>query len=67
MTADRRVENMVCPLCASMHGKPHKDGCPAALSQHNGEYTQGWIAARDALLPPLCDEILRLRETANGR
>jgi hypothetical protein len=56
------VTMMVCPLCARMHGRPHSAGCPESFAAPP-EYLTGWIAARNALVPPLCDEITDLQET----
>lgn len=57
---------MVCPLCARLHGAAHADGCPGAVDWSRRTYLDGWVSARDALVPPLCDEIASLRERASG-
>lgn len=57
------VSYMVCPLCARMNGQQHHDGCPNDAN-YSAHYHAGWVAARDALVPPLCDEISALRALA---
>lgn len=49
-----KVEHMVCPLCSRMNGQHHHDGCPngSAFGTMSIDYTEGWIAASNALMPP---------------
>lgn len=54
-----RVANMVCPLCARLHGQEHADGCPSTLNR-SYDYLEGWIEARDALLAPFADHVRAL-------
>ena len=66
----KRVEQMVCPLCARMLGQSHADGCPETMDavEHREwarSYREGWIAARDALVPPLCDRIVELEQAVD--
>ena len=56
------VTNMVCPQCARMNGQDHREGCPVARGSMFDDYGAGWQAARDALIPPLADEIVTLRD-----
>lgn len=54
-----RVEHMVCPMCARMHGSGHVSGCPESFNAE-AAYVTGWLASRDGLVYPLLERIQEL-------